>query len=156
MSNIIPISREGHEKLLAELDGLRKIDRPNVRNAIAEARAHGDLSENAEYHAAKERQRLLEEKIGQIESRLSRLQIVSFDVSASDTIIFGCKVKVRDPDDGFEEEYHLVGADESDPSTGKISTESPIGKALIGKRKGETVEVVAPRGTFSLQIVDFC
>ena len=155
MAGVIPITKEGFDKLVAELEHLKKVQRPEVVRAISEARAQGDLSENAEYHAAKERQVYLEKKIGEIEARMQQIQVVNIDTTNLTTVIFGCTVKIIDMSDNYEEEYMLVGGDESDPTHGKISTDSPIGRALLGKAKGDIVEVAVPRGTMKLKIVDF-
>ncbi len=150
-----PITKKGYDQLVEELERLKKVDRPNIIKAVAEARSHGDLSENAEYHAARERQSHIETRIGYLESKLASSEIIHMDTANSDTIIFGCTVKIVDLEDDFEEEYTLVGADEADPSKGKISTVSPIGKALIGKKKDEIVEVNTPGGKLKLKIIDF-
>jgi len=151
----VPITKEGHERLSAELKQLKKVERPNTKKAVAEARAHGDLSENAEYHAARERLAHIESRINYLEDKLARSEIISTSNINTDTITFGCTVKVIDLEDNMEEEYMLVGAEEADPLSGRISTVSPFGKALVGKSKGDIVEVEAPGGKVKLKVIDF-
>jgi transcription elongation factor GreA len=151
----IPITEEGHEKLLKEHEHLKKVELPAIIKKVAEARSHGDLKENAEYHAARERQGYIQGQIEFLEDRIARSQILKTDPSKSETIIFGSCVKTVDLEDGEEEEFTLVGAAEADPSSGKISTQSPIGSSLIGKRKNDIVEVETPGGLLKLKILDF-
>jgi transcription elongation factor GreA len=155
MHQNLPISQNGFDKMVQELDHLKKVERPAIIQAVAEARSHGDISENAEYHAAREKQSHIETRIGYLEDKVARAQIITIDTQNADSIIFGCRVKVKDLSDDCEEEYVLVGAGETDPSQGKISTVSPIGKALIGKRSGDVVSVETPSGILKLQILDF-
>jgi len=135
---------EGYEKLTAELKLLRE-ERPRIVDAIEEARAHGDLSENAEYHAAKERQGQVEAQIAEIEDRVSRAQIIDPTTLSGDRVVFGATVTLLDEEDR-EHKYQIVGQTESDASAGRISYNSPLGKALIGRKAGEEVEVTVPSG----------
>jgi len=135
---------EGYEQLTTELKALRA-ERPKIVDAIEEARAHGDLSENAEYHAAKERQGQVEAMIGDIESKVSRAQIIDPKTLSGDKIVFGATVTLLDEDDK-PIKYQIVGETEADAAGGRISYSSPIGRALIGKNKGEEIEVTVPSG----------
>jgi transcription elongation factor GreA len=140
----VPMLAEGYEKLTADLQALRQ-ERPRIVDAIEEARAHGDLSENAEYHAAKERQGQVEAMIGEIEDRVSRAQIIDPSSLSGDKIVFGATVTVRDDGDK-PQRYQIVGQTEADARQGRISYDSPMGRALIGKQVGEEVEVTVPSG----------
>ena len=153
--NKVPVTVHGHEQLQAELKQLKSVERPNVIRAIAEARAHGDLKENAEYHAAKEQQGFIEGRIKEIEGKLANLQVI--DVTAIDArgkIVFGSTVEIVDGDTGAEIVYKIVGEDEADIKTGKISYTSPIARALIGKNEGDQVTVAAPGGDKNFEVVD--
>ncbi len=141
----IPMTREGYEALKRELERLKKEERPKIIAEIERARAFGDLSENAEYHAAKEKQAFIETKIRELESKLTRAIIVE-QPREEGKVVFGCKVKLEDLDTGQVVEYHLVGGDEADPSQGKISIHSPVARALVGKEEGDEVEVKVPAG----------
>ena len=140
----IPMLAEGYEKLTADLKALRE-ERPKVVDAIEEARAHGDLSENAEYHAAKERQGQIEAHIADIEGKVSRAQIIDPTTLSGDRIVFGATVTLLDDDDK-PVKYQIVGQTEADANKGRISYNSPIARALIGKSKGDEVEVTVPSG----------
>jgi len=140
----VPMLAEGYEKLTADLQALRQ-ERPKIVDAIEEARAHGDLSENAEYHAAKERQGQVEAQIAEIEDRVSRAQIIDPASLSGDRIVFGATVTVRDDGDK-PQRYQIVGQTEADARHGRISYDSPMGRALIGKQVGEEVEVTVPSG----------
>ena len=140
----IPMLAEGYEKLTADLKALRE-ERPKVVDAIEEARAHGDLSENAEYHAAKERQGQIEAHIADIEGKVSRAQIIDPTTLSGDRIVFGATVTLLDDDDK-PVKYQIVGQTEADANKGRISYSSPIARALIGKSKGDEVEVTVPSG----------
>ena len=145
--NKVPMTVRGHELLRAELKQLKSVDRPRVIEAIAEARAHGDLKENAEYHAAKEQQGFIEGRIKNLEGKLSHLQVI--DVTAIDAkgkIVFGSTIQLLDEDTDKEIVYTLVGEDEADIKTGMISYTSPIARALIGKSEGDVVSFQAPNG----------
>jgi transcription elongation factor GreA len=135
---------EGYEKLTADLQALR-LERPKIVDAIEEARAHGDLSENAEYHAAKERQGHIEAQIADLEDRVSRAQIIDPTSMSGDRVMFGATVTVIDDDDK-PQRYQIVGQAEADVRKGRISYDSPLGRALIGKQVGEEVEVTVPSG----------
>lgn len=153
--NKIPLTVTGAEKLRAELHRLKTVDRPNVIAAIAEARAQGDISENAEYDAAKERQGFIEGRIVEVEAKLANAQII--DPKALDVdgrCVFGATVELEDPDNGGAVTYQIVGDDEADIKAGKISISSPIARALIGKYAGDTAEVQAPSGLRSYEILD--
>lgn len=140
----VPMLAEGYEKLTADLKALRA-ERPLIVDAIEEARAHGDLSENAEYHAAKERQGQVEAQIAEIEDKVSRAQIIDPSTLSGDRVIFGATVTLLDEDDK-PIKYQIVGQTEADASKGRISYNSPIGRALIGKQLEEEVEVTVPSG----------
>ncbi len=153
--NKVPVTVEGHELLQAELKQLKSVERPNVIRAIAEARAHGDLKENAEYHAAKEQQGFIEWRIKEIESKLSNLQVIDVTaVNAKGRIVFGSTVELIDEATGSEIVYKIVGEDEADIKTGKISYTSPIARALIGKNEGDVVNVSAPGGEKEYEVLD--
>ena len=140
----LPMLAEGYEKLHAELKALRE-ERPLIVDAIEEARAHGDLSENAEYHAAKERQGQVEATIGDLEDRISRAQIIDPTMLSGDRIVFGATVSLLDDDDK-PVRYQIVGPTEADAKIGRISYNSPLGRALIGRKAGEEIEVTVPAG----------
>src|SRR5690606_7682829 len=140
----VPMLAEGYEKLTADLQALRQ-ERPRIVDAIEEARAHGDLSENAEYHAAKERQGQVEASIGDLEDRLSRAQIIDPTTLSGDRSVFGATVTLVDEDDK-PVKYQIVGQAEADAKEGKISYNSPLGRALIGRRVDDEVEVTVPSG----------
>jgi transcription elongation factor GreA len=144
----------GAERLRQELRQLKSEARPNVIKAIAEARAHGDLSENAEYHAAREQQSFIEGRINEIEGRLSNAEVIDVTkLNASDRVVFGSTVEVEDQEGGAKLVYQLVGDDEADIKNGLLSVSSPIARALIGKSEGDVVDVKAPGGTKSYEIV---
>ena len=143
----LPITKRGAEKLKAELHQLKTIERPAVITAIAEARAQGDLSENAEYDAAKDRQGFVEGRIQEIEGKLAAAQVIDpAEVDAGGKIVFGSTVELEDEDSGDRVTYQIVGEDEADLKLGLINVSSPIGRALIGKEEGDTAEVQAPGG----------
>jgi transcription elongation factor GreA len=150
----IPITKRGAEKLKAELHRLKTVDRPWVINAIAEARAQGDLSENAEYDAAKDRQGFIEGRIQEIEGKLSAAQIIDpASLDAGGRVVFGATVKLEDEDTGASVTYQIVGEDEADLKHGLINISSPIARALIGKEEGDTAEVQAPGGVRRYEVV---
>jgi transcription elongation factor GreA len=150
----LPITKRGAEKLKAELHQLKTVDRPWVINAIAEARAQGDLSENAEYEAAKDRQGFIEGRIAEVEGKLSAGQVIDpTTVDAGGRIVFGATVELEDEDSGATVTYQIVGEDEADLKLGLINISSPIARALIGKEEGDTAEVQAPGGTRRYEIV---
>ena len=151
----IPITIRGAEKLKEELQRLKSKDRHEVINAIAEARAQGDLSENAEYEAAKDRQGFIEGRIKEIEGKLSSAQIIDAStLDAGGRVVFGATVELEDEDSGDTVTYQIVGEDEADLKLGLINISSPIARALIGKEAGETAVVQAPAGARSYEIVD--
>ena len=153
--NKVPLTVLGAEKLKEELHRLKTVDRPRVIQAIAEARAHGDLSENAEYHAAKEQQSFMEGRIAEVESKLSNAQIIDpKTVNAEGRVVFGATVKLLDEDSGTETTYQIVGDDEADIAKGMVSISSPIARALISKEAGDSVEVRVPDGTRHYEILD--
>lgn len=152
--NQIPITVKGAELLKAELQRLRSVDRPDVIQAIAEARALGDLSENAEYDAAKERQSFIEGRIAEIEAKLSNAMIIDpTTLNAEGRCVFGATVELEDLDSGDVSTYQIVGDDEADIKSGKISIGSPIARALIGKVEGDVAEVMAPGGIRSYEVL---
>lgn len=150
----IPITREGYEKRKAELDRMQHAEMLAVTKRIAAAREFGDLSENAEYHAAREDQGILQARINMKKDELSRAIIVERSNMPSDTVIFGVRVRVKDLDLDEEEVYHLVGPGEEDYDNNKILTTSPIAKGLLGKRAGEVAEIPVPRGQLRYQILE--
>jgi transcription elongation factor GreA len=151
----IPITVAGAEKLRAELHELKTVQRPNIVTAIAEARSHGDLSENAEYHAAKERQGFIEGRIAELESKLGNAQIIDPRLLDNDgRCVFGATVDLEDMASGEKVTYQIVGDDEADIKQGKISISSPISRALIGKYSGDVAEVQAPGGVREYEILD--
>lgn len=148
-----PITKKGYEALKAELDRLKKGERPKIIEAIAEARAHGDLSENAEYHAAKERQGFIEARIKELESKLADARVVETANRTSETVVFGATVELVEMESQQKKQYMLVGQDEADLKNGKISVQSPVGKALIGKRVGDQVEVTTPTKVVEYEVL---
>jgi transcription elongation factor GreA len=144
-SDKVPMLAEGHRQLNDELKRLKTEERPAIIEAIEDARAHGDLSENAEYHAAKERQGQVEATIADLEDRLSRAMIIDPTTMSGDKVVFGATVTLLDEDDK-KVKYQLVGQEEADARVGRISYNSPLGRALIGRSKGEEVEVTTPSG----------
>ena len=145
MNEKVPMLEEGYRALEAELKNLKSVERPAVVQAIEEARAHGDLSENAEYHAAKEKQGHIEGRIMELEGKISRAQVIDPTSLSGETVVFGATVTMLDENDD-EVVYQIVGADEGDVKIGRISYQSPIARALIGKRVEDEVEVKAPGG----------
>ena len=149
-----PMTMRGAEALRAELKRLKTEARPNVIKAIAEARGHGDLSENAEYHAAREQQGFIEGRIGEIESKLSTAEVIDTSkLTNTGKVVFGAVVELEDQDGGNKVTYQLVGDDEANIKQGLLSVSSPIARALIGKSEGDVVDVTTPGGTRSYEIV---
>ena len=149
-----PMTARGAELLRVELKRLKSEDRPRVIKAIAEARSHGDLSENAEYHAAREQQGFIEGRIREIEIRLAAAEIIDVAaLNAGGKVVFGATVELEDQDDGSKVSYQIVGEDEAEIRAGRISIGSPIARALIGKASGDVVDVAAPGRTRSYEIV---
>ncbi len=149
----VPMTAAGHVALQEELQRRQSVDRPQIIAAIAEARAHGDLSENAEYHAAKEQQSLNEGRVSELEDILSRAEIIDVEKLSGDTVKFGATVQLADEDTDEESTYQIVGDQEADVKLGKISISSPIARALIGKSEGDSAEVSAPGGAKSYEIL---
>lgn len=147
------LTHEGYEKLRKELEYLQNVKRREISKAIAEARAHGDLSENAEYTYAKEAQALNEKKVAELEDKLSRAKLIDESAMSKDEILIGAKVRLKDLDSGEELEYSLVSEEEADYASGKISVTSPVGEALIGHKENETVKIKVPAGTLRYKIV---
>jgi transcription elongation factor GreA len=150
----IPMTRDGYEKLKTDLDRMQNGEMIEVTKRIAAARDLGDLSENAEYHAAREDQGMLQARIDALRDKLSRAFIVERNNSSCDAVMFGVKVKVKDLDGGDEEVFELVGAGDDKPEQNKILTSSPIGKGLLGKKVGDVAEIQVPMGKLRFEIVD--
>jgi transcription elongation factor GreA len=152
----MPMLAEGYERLQAEVRHLKTVERPEIIDAIEEARAHGDLSENAEYHAAKERQGQVEAQIAEIEDRLSRAMIIDPKTLSGDKVVFGATVTLLDENDK-KIVYQVVGQTEADAKVGRISYSSPLGRALIGRQVGDEVEVTAPSGDkyYEIEAIEF-
>ena len=155
--NKIPMTLEGYEKLQEELKKLINEDRPNIISAIAEARGHGDLSENAEYQYAKEQQSLIEGKIADLESAISYAEVIDVKSIAGDEIKFGATVEIIEEETGNKSVYKIVGEYESDIENKKLSVNSPLARGLIGKIKGDVVEITSPKGTktYTILLVKF-
>jgi len=149
----VPMTIEGLSLLESELQRLKAVERPRIIQAISEARAHGDLSENAEYHAAKEQQGYNEAKVAELEDKLSRADVIDISKLSGDSVKFGATVKLVDEDTEEEVTYKIVGEYEADVKKGKISITSPIARALIGKKKGDSVEVATPKGARAYEIL---
>ncbi len=153
--NTVPLTVRGAERMRAELHDLKTVQRPAIIAAIAEARAHGDLSENAEYHAAKERQSFIEGRIADLEGKISNAEIIDpATLDADGRCVFGATVELEDVDKGTKVTYQIVGEDEADIKAGKISIASPIARSLIGKSAGDIAEVQAPGGVREYEILD--
>jgi transcription elongation factor GreA len=150
----IPITREGYEALKSELDHLKMVERPKNIKAIEEARAHGDLSENAEFHAAKERQAFIESRLNELGYKLGNAEIIDPDSGPKDRAVFGCSVELENIDTGEIVNYLLVGPDESNIDNGRISVTSPLGRAIIGKQMGDEIVVRAPGGKRLYELVE--
>jgi transcription elongation factor GreA len=149
-----PITLQGAERLRTELKRLKTEDRPNIIKAIAEARSHGDLSENAEYHAAREQQSFIEGRINEIETRLANAEVIDVTrLPPNQRVVFGATVDLEDQEDGGRIAYQIVGEDEADIRRGLISVTSPIARALVGKNQGDVVEVAAPAGMRAYEII---
>lgn len=142
----IPLTKIGFESLVKELDQLKSVDRPAVIQAIAEAREHGDLSENAEYHAAREQQSFIEGRILELEAVTGRAQVIDPTTMSGDTVKFGATITIVDEDTDVEETYQIVGDYESDMENGKLSISAPVARALVGKSEGDSVTVKTPKG----------
>jgi transcription elongation factor GreA len=151
----VPMTQAGFDKLKEELRWRQQEERPRIIAAISEARAHGDLSENAEYHAAKEAQSHNEGRVGELEDYTARAEIIDISKLSGDKIKFGATIQLIDEDTEEKKVYQIVGDQEADPKAGRISISSPIARALIGKTEGETIEVIAPGGARSYEIIGF-
>ena len=151
----IPMTQQALDRLYQDLEALKKVGRPIIIAEIAAARSQGDLSENAEYHAAKEKQGQLEDRIRDLEDRIFRAEIVTTSPADSDHIIFGAVVSVKNLNTNKVMEYTLVGSEDVDVANGKISSASPIGKSLMGRKPGDIVEVQIPKGTLKLEILNY-
>jgi transcription elongation factor GreA len=149
----VPFTRNGYERLKKELLRLKQEDRTRISEEILKARELGDLTENAEYHAAKEKQGIIEARIRDLEDKLSRAQVIDPAKLKGNRVVFGATVEIQDLDSGDAFTYQIVGAEESDPKKGRISFESPLARALIGKETGEEVNVQTPRGTKEYEII---
>ncbi len=152
MTHKIPMTKEGYEKLKQELDRIIKVERPKNIKDIEEARAHGDLSENAEYHAAKERQGHLDAKKRELEHKLANAQIIDVSKLSNEKVVFGATVLLADAESGETKKYTLVGQEEADLKKGKISVQSPVGKALIGHKVGDVVTIKTPAKTVEYEV----
>lgn len=150
----VPMTIDGYKQLEAELHRLKSVERPRIIQAITEARSHGDLSENAEYHAAKEAQGMNEAKVAELEDKLSRAEVIDPRTLSGDTVKFGATVTLVDEDTDEEVKYMIVGEMEANVREGRISIGSPIARALIGRSKGDSVEVTTPKGARSYEIVN--
>jgi len=151
----VPMTVKGAESLRKELETLKRVDRRKIIGAIAEARAHGDLKENAEYHAAKERQGFIEGRIADIESKLSKAHVIDISkIENNGKVVFGTTVNIQNTDTEQEVTYQIVGDDEADLKHGKISVSSPIARALIGKLEGDVAEVITPSGSIEYEIIN--
>jgi transcription elongation factor GreA len=148
------MTREGYQRMQEELKNLVRVSRPQVVQAIAEARSHGDLSENAEYDAAKERQSFIEGRIKELNDKIARAQVINPAELESEKVVFGAKVTLFDVDSGNEVTYQIVGEDEADIKAGKLSVTSPVGKALIGHRPDDEVRIQVPSGLKIYEIID--
>ena len=150
----IPVTKQGFKALKKELENLKKVERPQNIKAIEEARAHGDLSENAEYAAAKDRQGFIEGRIGELEFKLANIDIIETDKLPKDRAVFGCKVVLENIETGEDVSYQLVGPDESDIENGRISVSSPLGKAIIGRKPGDELSLQVPGGRRTYELVE--
>jgi transcription elongation factor GreA len=149
----VPVTVAGYKTMEEDLQRLKSVERPRIIAAISEARAHGDLSENAEYHAAKEQQGLNEARVAELEDKISRAEVIDTSKLSGDTIKFGATVSLADDDSGDKVKYTIVGDTEANLREGKISISSPIARALIGKSKGDNVEVTTPKGSRSFEVL---
>ena len=151
--NKLPMTADGYNRLVEEIKRLKTIERPAIIRAIAEARTHGDLSENAEYHAARERQSFIEGRLMELEDKVARAEVIDTSKLSGSVIKFGATVTLADEETDAEQTFVIVGEDEADVKGGKLSVASPLARALIGKGKGDSVEVSTPRGAKSYEVV---
>ena len=151
--NKIPMTADGYNRLREELKRLKTVDRPAIIRAIAEARDHGDLAENAEYHSARDRKSFVEGRLAEIEDKIARAEVIDVSKLSGSVIKFGARVTLADEENDEEQTFQIVGEDEADISQGRLSVTSPLARALIGKRTGESVEVATPRGVKSYEVV---
>ena len=149
----IPMTVDGYNHLHEELKRLKTVERPSVVRAIAEARTHGDLAENAEYHAARERQSFIEGRLGELEDKIARAEVIDVSKLSGSVVKFGATVTLADEETDEEQTFRIVGEDEADIKDGRLSVTSPLARALIGKGKGDSVEVSTPRGNKSYEVV---
>jgi transcription elongation factor GreA len=154
LTHRVPITPEGYQKLQEEFERLLKVERPKIIKAIAEARSHGDLSENAEYHAAKERQSFIEGRIRDLQAKLALAEVIDPSKISQSKVAFGAKVKVLDTDTNEESTFTLVGPEEADVKNGRISINSPVGRSLLGKKVGDAVVIKAPAKTMEYEILE--
>jgi transcription elongation factor GreA len=150
----IPMTENGYNALKAELQNLKGVERPMIIKAISEAREHGDLSENAEYHAAKEKQSFVEGRIGELENKIGRAEIIDLSKIHGDDIKFGASIRLIDEDTEEEHRYQIVGSDESDIKKGLLSITSPLARALIGKKVDDCIEVITPNGSKAYTVLE--
>lgn len=155
LSDKMPMTQVGKAKLEADLKNLIHIERPSVIKAIEEARAHGDISENAEYDAAKDRQAMIEGRIAELQGKLALAEVIVPSEIVSDRIVFGATVKLSDLEEDAKVTYQIVGVDEADVKSGKISILSPLARAMIGKKNGEIITVLSPKGDKEYEILGF-
>jgi transcription elongation factor GreA len=151
--NKIPMTVEGHQRLQEELKHLKSVERPAIIRAIAEARTHGDLAENAEYHAARERQSFIEGRLADLEDKLARAEVIDISKLSGSVVKFGATVTLSDEETDAEQTFRIVGEDEANIKDGRLSVTSPLARALIGKGQGDSVEVSTPRGPKSYEVV---
>jgi len=151
--NKVPMTADGYANLQDELKRLKSVDRPAIIRAIAEARDHGDLSENAEYHAARERQGFIEGRVMELEDKIARAEVIDVSKLSGKVVKFGATVTLADEETDEEQKFQIVGEDEADVGRGRLSVTSPLARALIGKGIGDSVEVATPRGAKSYEVV---
>jgi transcription elongation factor GreA len=151
--NKVPMTTDGYNRLREELKQLKTMERPAIIRAIAEAREHGDLAENAEYHAARDRQSFIEGRVMELEDKVARAEVIDLSKLSGSVIKFGARVTLADEESDEEQTFQIVGEDEADVSQGRLSVTSPLARALIGKGKGDSVEVATPRGAKSYEVV---
>ena len=152
MLDKVPMTFDGHKAMLDEIKHLKSVERPRIIKAITEARSHGDLSENAEYHAAKDQQGWIEARVAELEDKVSRADVIDVTKLSGDTVKFGAHISLVDEDTDEQSVYQIVGEFEADVKKGKISITSPIARAIIGKKKGDSVEVMTPGGGKSYEV----